>query len=163
MNKAINKRIKLEKKYCDICLYNKIPLNKMGNRVLSVSPGNFYYVTGINASRKDIEEYKRLSEKAHFGERLQIENEVENIIDWKILFPKLKYFFEAKNILIELSLDDLNKLLIKSNIKTLRLYKFNRLKRLLRKWTVLSTQFHLKIKGAKKRLHRKYSRRIYEI
>lgn len=158
--KVINKRILLEKKYCNICLYNKFPLEQNGNRILSVSPSNFYYHTGINANGLDVKNYKILSEKSHFGERLRIENEVKNIIDYEKIFYNstwdMKYFFEVKNTVINWTIERLNRTLIKNNMKPLRKNKFNRLKRLFRKWTMESVPCHYKITGAKKRLHKKY-------
>ena len=158
MNKIINKRIQLEKKYSNICLHNKMPLIEMRNRVLSVSPGNYYYHTTINANGKDIREYKLLNSKAHFGERKKIEDEVYSLFPWDLFMNC--YFFEMKNEIYNYTIEKLNQLLISKGLKSLRIQKYNRLKKLLRKWTFLSSSCHYKINGAKKRLHKKYMKNI---
>ncbi len=140
---VINKRIILEKKYTNICLYNSLPLQQRGTKILAVSPGSFYYHTGIRAKIKDIMKYKKLSEKAHFGERLKIENEVNELINIKEFCSKnfIDYLFE---------------------MKTLRKHQYNRLMRLFRKWSLESNDCHYKISGAKRRLHYKYLKLVEE-
>ena len=161
---VINKRIILEKKYTNICLYNSLPLQQRGTKILAVSPGSFYYHTGIRAKIKDIMKYKKLSEKAHFGERLKIENEVNELINIKEFCSKnfIDYFFEMKNIIIELTLDNLNAMLYLFNMNTLRKHQYNRLMRLFRKWSLESNDCHYKISGAKRRLHYKYLKLVEE-
>ena len=154
----ISKRIMLEKKYTNICLYNSLPLQQRGTKILSASPGSFYYHTGIRANAKDVIEYKELSKKAHFGIRLQIENEVNSLINISDFCSKsyVDYFFEMKNIIMELSLEKLNAMLHLFKMNTLRKYQYNRLMRLFRKWSLESNNCHYKIDGAKRRLHYKY-------
>ena len=154
----INKRKMLEKKYCNICLHNKLPLEQKGDRVLSVSPGSYFYHTGINATIKDVIEYKRLSKKAHNGYRLYLENEVNKIVPVKEILKELKinYFFEFKNAIAEGSFEELNGLLYSLKIKTLKKYQYNRMVRLLKIWGKESTKYHYFVTGAKRRLHYKY-------
>ena len=154
----INKRKMLEKKYCNICLHNKLPLEQKGDRVLSVSPGSYFYHTGINATTKDVIEYKRLSKKAHNGYRLYLENEVNKIVPVKEILKELKinYFFEFKNAIVESSFEELNGLLYSLKIKTLKKYQYNRMVRLLKIWGKESTKYHYFVTGAKRRLHYKY-------
>lgn len=90
----ITKRIHLEKKYSNYCLYYEIPLPEVENRILSVSPSAYYYHTGINADPYDNYQYKDLSKKAHIGKREEIENEVGTLIDLTLFEG---YFFDIKN------------------------------------------------------------------
>ena len=154
----INKRKMLEKKYCNICLYNKLPLEQKGDRVLSVSPGSFFYHTSVNAKIEDVMEYKRLSKKAHNGYRHFLEVETNKFIDVKLFLKKagLNYFFELKNMIIDHSFEELNSLLYSLGIKRLRKYQYNRVERVLRLWGKESIKYHYFITGAKRRLHYKY-------
>nr|WP_317279407.1 hypothetical protein [uncultured Fusobacterium sp.] len=148
----ITKRIHLEKKYSNYCLYYKIPLPEVENRILSVSPSGYYYHTGINADPYDNYQYKALSKKAHIGKREEIENEVGTLIDLTLFEG---YFFDIKNEISCMSLDELNSYLLSSGSKALKKYQFNRLQKLFRKWTEESIKCHYKITGAKKRIHKK--------
>lgn len=148
----LNKRMQLEKKYSNYCLYFKIPLPERGNKILSISPSGYFYHTGINANIIDSEKYKQISKKAHFGLRLKIEKEVSKIINLNLFEG---YFFDKKNKLYSYNLDQLNSFLIKNNNKPLKIYEFNRLKKLFRKWNEESVKCHYQIKGAKRRIHNK--------
>lgn len=148
----ITKRIHLEKKYSNYCLYYKIPLPEVENRILSVSPSAYYYHTGINADPYDNYQYKDLSKKAHIGKREEIENEVGTLIDLTLFEG---YFFDIKNEISCMSLDELNSYLLSSGSKALKKCQFNRLQKLFRKWTEESIKCHYKINGAKKRIHKK--------
>lgn len=158
MNKIISQRMRLEKKYSNICLHHHFPLIETENKIISVSPGNFYFHTSINANGDDFRKYRILNSKAHFGERKKVEEEVYNIFPWKLFMDC--YFFEMKNIIINYPIEKINYILISNNLKPIRIQLFNRLKRLLRKWTFLSSSCHYKITGAKKRLHRKYMKNM---
>lgn len=156
MNKIINKRIFLEKRYSNYCLYYKIPLPEIGNRVVAISPTAYFYHTGIRENGIDSKEFKELNLKAHFGLRKKIEEEVEkilNINDYSVF--GIKYFFELKNILINLSHIELNKYLRKIGLKQIKKDKYNRILKLFRRWAEESFKCHYKITGAKKRIHRK--------
>ena len=61
MNKTIRKRMFLEKKYSNYCLFFKIPLPEVGNRVVSISPSAYYYHTGIREQSGDSKIFKELS------------------------------------------------------------------------------------------------------
>lgn len=65
------------------------------------------------------------------------------------------YFFEIKNEIYNYTIERLKQLLTSKKLEPLRIQKYNRLKKLLRKWTFLSTNCHYKITDAKKRLHKK--------
>ena len=162
--KILNKRMMLEKKYCDICLYNELPLEQMGNRILAISPSSFYHHVGINAKGDDVREYKRLSKKAHFGKRKIIEDEVFDIINYNNTkkFLSTEYFCDLKKCLYKMNIDQLNSILIKSKSKPIRKNSFNRLKKLLRIWSQESISCHFKINGARKRLHKKFVKRSEE-
>ena len=153
----INKRVQLEKKYSNYCLYFGIPLPEKGGRVMSISPSGYYYHTGVNSNLIDSLEYKEISKKAHFGLRLEIETEVAQLIDLDIF--EGDYFFDKKNNIANMSMEELNKYLILFGCKTLKKDKFNRLQRLFRKWNEESIKCHYKITGAKKRIHKKLKER----
>lgn len=120
---------------------------------MSISPSGYFYHTGINADSYDIFEYKEINQKAHFGLRLKIEKEVAQLIDLNIF--EGDYFFDKKNNIAKLSMEELNKYLMLFSCKTLKKDKFNRLQRLFRKWNKESIKCHYKITGAKKRIHQK--------
>lgn len=155
--KLINKRIQLEKKYSNYCLYFGIPLPEKGGRVMSISPSGYFYHTGINANPYDSFEYKEINQKAHFGLRLEIETEVAQLIDLDIF--EGDYFFDKKNNIVQMSMVELNNYLLLFGCKTLKKDKFNRLQRLFRKWNEESIKCHYKITGAKKRIHKKLKER----
>lgn len=156
MKKILNKRKALEKKYSNYCLYFKIPLPEVGNRVISLSPTAYYNHTFINADSYDSKLYKFLNQKAHFGIRKQIEDEVKEILttDSFEIFG-VKYFFELKQFICNITFDELNRILSKKKLKKLRKDIFNRLLKLFRRWGEESIKCHYKITGAKKRIHKK--------
>lgn len=161
MNKTIRKRMFLEKKYSNYCLFFKIPLPEVGNRVVSISPSAYYYHTGIREQSGDSKIFKELSLKSHFGTRLEIENEVNKIIkiDNYALFG-VKYFFELKNLIIHLNYDEFNKMLSKNKLNRIKKYEFNRILKLFRRWGEESFKCHYKISGAKKRIHKKIKKTL---
>lgn len=150
MNKNLNKRICLEKKWSNICVKQGIPLPTKNGRVLSLSPSAYYYHTGVNADGYDKSLYQDLSESLHDGERGDIEKEVIDLIQVNLcMFGK--YFFELKDELINKDYDTFNKILGHSIKKD----KYNRVQRLLRKWEQISHKHHYKVKGALRRLNDK--------
>lgn len=154
MSKILKARMWLEKHYSDKCLFERNPLIEKGGRVFSVSPTQLFYHIGKFPFGKDDKAYRELNKKAHFGIRLEIEKEVGEIINWEDL--NLGYFFEMKNTLGQLTIDEINNILMKNKIKTIGKNKYNRLMKLFKRWTEESTKCHFKITGARKRLHRKW-------
>lgn len=146
-NKALNKRICLEKKWSNNCVKHNCYLPSKAGRVLSVSPSAYYHYTGVNACGEDIREYRKLSQSLHCGEREEIEKEVLAIISKEYYL----YFFEIKDILKNLSYDDF----CQEIEKYIKKDKYNRVQRLFRKWEQLSHKCHYKVTGALRRLNDK--------
>lgn len=147
MNKILNRRICLEKKWSNKCVKHGVPLPIKNGRVLSISPSAYYYHTGVNANGSDIRKYRELSEKAHDGERKEVEEEVFSLIDKRYYC----YFFEVKDMLIGVPYDEFNRIIGKPTKKD----KYNRVQRLLRKWEQISHKCHYKVTGAIRRINGK--------
>ena len=105
----IHERKLLEKKYTTILLEETTrELPTKDNRMLSVSPTAFYYVSGISANQRDIKVTRMLHSLAHNGKRLEIEKEIISILNVGTLY--FDYFFEFKNYILEMeSQEELNK------------------------------------------------------
>lgn len=149
---AIKERKKLEKKYTKLCLKYKHSLPTKNGRIMSVSPTSYYYNTDVNPIAGDIPYFRKLNEKAHYGIRLKIEREVLEIL--QNCFKG--HFFQVKDKVLKISFEKLNIIFQRNSKKTIKLDKYNRLIKLLRRWGEESKNCHYKINSAEKRLSKKY-------
>lgn len=148
----LKERKKLEKKYTKLCLKYKHSLPSKNGRIMSVSPTSYYYNTNVNPIAGDIPYFRKLNEKAHYGIRLKIEKEVLEIL--QDCFKG--HFFQVKDKVLKISFEKLNIIFQRNKKKTLKLDKYNRLIKLLRRWGEESKTCHYKINSAEKRLSKKY-------
>lgn len=152
--KVIKERKKLEKKYTKLCLKYKHSLPSKNGRIMSISPTSYYYDCGVNPQAGDVPYFRELNKKSHYGIRLKIEKEVLEIL--QDCFKG--HFFQVKDKVFKISFENLNKIFQRNNKKTIKLDKYNRLIKLLRRWGEESKNCHYKINSAEKRLSKKYEK-----